>query len=187
VTVGRTLLAERGVEGCSMRAVADGAGITAAAIYRHFRNKQALVDHLVGLAFENFERSLLEAIAPQPVGSFARLAALGEAYLQFPLDHEEEFKILFMPQRSGRRKLSDMPDEGGYRILRQCVVEAMAAGSVRDGDPALVAFYLWSRVHGIATLLLACDFSEVIEVEGGRGPLNMLRLTQPFVVEGLEA
>ncbi len=183
----RGLLAEGGVAGCSMRAVAEGSGVTPAAIYKHFRDKTALVDHVVGLAFQKFENSLLHAIAPLPVGSFARLAALGEAYIGFALKHEAEFKVLFMPLRGGRKRLSDVPGEGGYPILRQCVVEAMAAGSVRDDDPDLVSFYLWSRVHGIVMLLLACDLSDVVEADGGPHPLNLFNLTRSFLVEGLRA
>jgi AcrR family transcriptional regulator len=187
VRVARALLAEGGAGTCSMRAVAEGSGITAAAIYKHFRDKAALIDHVVGLSFQAFERSLLDAIAPLPPGSFARLAALGEAYIRFAEEHQEEFKVLFMPLSSGRKKLSDVPGEGGYRVLRQCVVEAIEAGSIRDADPDLVAFYLWSRVHGIVMLLLACDFGEVIEAEGGPHSLNLFGLTRSFVVSGLSA
>ena len=168
-----------------MRSVAEGSGVTAAAIYKHFHDKTALVEHVVGLSFQAFERSLLEAIAPLPVGSFARLAALGEGYIQFASEHEEEFKILFMPLLTGPKKLSEVPGEGGYRILLQCVEEAIAAGSIRDEDPALISFYLWSRVHGIVMLLLACDLSEVVDVAGGSLPLNLFGLTRSFVVEGL--
>ena len=130
---------------------------------------------------------LLQAIAPMAVGSFARLAALGEAYIRFASEHEEEFKVLFMPLRGGRRELADVPGEGGYPIIRQCVVEAMAAGSVRDDDPDLVAFYLWSRVHGIVMLLLACDLSAVMGADTGARPLELFGLTRSFVIEGLRA
>lgn len=187
VEAARSLLAEGGVEACSMRAVAVGSGVTAAAIYKHFEDKTALVEHVVGLSFQNFERSLLEAIAPLPVGSFARLAALGEAYIRFATDHEEEFKVLFMPLRSRPKKLSEVPGEAGYPILLQCVIEAMAAGTIREADPALASFYLWSRVHGIVMLLFACDLSEVVGAGDGAQPLDLFGLTRSFVVEGLGA
>jgi AcrR family transcriptional regulator len=167
--------------------VAEGSGITAAAIYKHFRDKDALVEHLVGLSFQNYERSLLEAIAPLPVGSFARIVAMGEAYIRFAAEHEEEFKILFMPLRGGRKKLSDVPGQGGYAILRQCVVEAIDAGAIHSDNPDLVAFYLWSRVHGIVMLLLACDMDEVVGTEGDAQPLELFGLTRSFVVDGLGA
>ncbi len=187
VETARSLLAEGGVDTCSMRAVAEGSGVTAAAIYKHFRDKSSLVDHVVGLSFKSFERSLLESIAPLPVGSFARLAALGDAYIRFAFDHEEEFKILFMPLRGGRRKLTDVPGQGGYPILRQCVAEAIESGAVRKDDSDLVSFYLWSRVHGIVMLLLACDVGEVMGLDPSVGPPELFGLTRSFVIDGLSA
>ena len=187
VAAARSLLAEGGAKACSMRAVADGSGVTAAAIYKHFRNKAALVDHVVGLSFDAFERSLLAAIAPLPVGSFARLAAMGEAYIRFASEHREEFKVLFMPLQGGRRKLADVPGQGGYGVLRQCVVEAIAEGAVRGDDPDLISFYLWSRVHGIVMLLLACDMGEAMGIDRHAAPLDLFELTRRFVIDGLRA
>lgn len=181
----RTLLAGGGVEACSMRAVAEASDITPGAIYRHFPNKQALVDRVVALAFTHFEQSLLEAIVSLPVGSFARLAALGEAYIRFAGANEEEFRVLFMPPTDARRKLEDVPGRAGYPILRRCVVEAMESGEVREADPDLVALFLWSRVHGIVMLLLACDLRAEMPGEAATGPIELFELTRDFVLSGL--
>ena len=181
----RSILAERGAEGCSMRAVAERSHITAGAIYRHFRNKRALVDRVVEGAFDRFERSLLDAIVSLPVGSFARIAALGEAYIQFAEEHEEEFKVLFMPTGGGRRRLEDLPGQVGYPILRRCVAEAIEGGALKPADPDHIALYLWSRVHGIVMLLLACDLGEGFGPRGGLEPVELFELTRDFVTEGL--
>lgn len=183
----RTLLATRGYEALSMRDVAAGAGITAAAIYRHFPNKDALVDFVVNDTLREFELQLLRVIAPLPVGSFERLAALGSEYIRIATDHEEQFKTLFTRIRQSPRKLAEFPGQWGYQVLRQCIVEAMAAGTVRDADPDLVAFFFWSRVHGIVTLLLACDFSDTLPAEiGDLTSENLFTATRDFVVGGLQ-
>ena len=183
----RTLLATRGYEALSMRDVADGAGITAAAIYRHFPNKNALVDFVVNDTLREFELQLLRAITPLPVGSFERLAALGAEYIRIATEHEEQFKTLFTRIRQSPRKLADFPGQWGYQVLRQCVVEAMAAGNVREADPDLVAFFFWSRVHGIVMLLLACDFSDTLPAGiGDLTPENLFAATRDFVVGGLQ-
>lgn len=184
----RTLLAKSGDEALSMRDVADRAGITAAAIYRHFSNKDALVDFVVNDTLREFELQLLRAIAPLPVGSFERLAALGSEYIRIATEHKEQFKTLFTRIRHRPRKLADFPGQCGYQVLRQCVVEAIEAGTVREADPDLVAFFLWSRVHGIAMLLLACDFSDTLPAEfGDLTPENLFAATRDFVVGGLQA
>ena len=184
----RTLLAERGYDALSMRDVAAGAKITAAAIYRHFPNKDALVDYVVNDTLREFELQLLRAVAPLPVGSFERLAALGSGYIRIATEHKEQFKTLFTRIRHRPRKLADFPGQCGYQVLRQCVVEAMDAGTVREADPDLVAFFLWSRVHGIAMLLLSCDFSDTLPAElGDLTADNLFAATRDFVVGGLQA
>lgn len=168
-----------------MRAVAERSGITAAAIYRHFKDKTSLVDHVVAQAFQNFELALLSAAASQPVGSFERIAALGEAYIQFAEQNHEEFKIIFMPLLTGRKRLRDLPAEGGYPILRRCVVEAIREGTIHPGNPDLISLFLWSRVHGTIMLLLACDFEGEIDLPGTLTPQALFRATRDLLIDGL--
>lgn len=188
VEAARTLLAKRGYETLSMRDVAAQVGITAAAIYRHFPNKDALVDFVVNDTLREFELQLLRAVSPLPVGSFERLAAMGAKYIQIATEHQEQFKVLFTRTGQSPRKLADFPGQYGYQVLRQCVVEAMEAGTVRQADPDLVTFFLWSRVHGIVMLMLACDFSDTMPANiGDLTPENLFTVTRDFVVGGLQA
>ncbi len=181
----RDLVASEGAAGLSMRAVAEGAGITAGAIYRHFPDKQSLVDRVVATAFEHLELTLFKAIAPLPVGSFQRVVALGNAYIAFAEDNTEEFKILFDPFRPDIRKVRDFPGEI-YPILRDCIADAMKSGELRGTDPDLAAFYLWSRVHGIVTLLMSCDFSDELKhLRIDLTPSNLFEATREFVAFGL--
>ena len=62
----RFLLARRGYDALSMRAVAIRSGISVGAIYRHFPGKDALVDHVVADTLKEFELHLLRAISPLP-------------------------------------------------------------------------------------------------------------------------
>ena len=181
----RHLLARRGFESLSMRAVASRSGITVGAIYRHFPSKEALVDHVIADTFEEFELKLLQAIAPLPVGSFERIAVLGSTYIEMALEHTEQFKVLFTPTRTAR-KLAELPGRGGFDVLRQCVVEAMESHTLRRADPDLVAFFLWSRVHGIVTLMWACDFRGTLRLPPeDLTPTALFEATREFIAFGL--
>lgn len=184
----RGILAEHGLGGLSMRAVAARADVSPGAIYKHFRDKEALVDRVVEASFERFEVALLEAIATEPAGSFARIAAMGDAYIGFAEEHEEEFKVLFNPLVTSRKKMDELPGHGGYPILRRCIVEAIEAGTIRsDADPDLVALFLWSRVLGILTLLMTCDFEGELAFEGELDARRFFEATRDLVVDGLAA
>ena len=183
----RKLLSNNSYADLSMRAVAAEAGITPGAIYRHFPNKRALVDHAVRATLEAFQIELLETIADYPPGSFDRVIAQGAAYIRLAVDRPEHFKVVFTPLDSKPTALGDLPGEGGFRLLRQCVAEAMDAGAIRRGDPDLATFFLWSRVHGIVTLLMALDFGDALPL--GREdltPLRLFELSREFLWEGFK-
>ena len=71
--------------------------------------------------------------------------------------------------------------------MRQCIAEAMDAGTIRQGDPDLATFFLWSRVHGIVSLLMALDFSEVLPLAMEEiTPLRLFELSREFLWEGFK-
>ena len=186
VTAARDQLVRLGAEGISMRAIAADAGVTAGAIYRHFPNKEALLARVIHESFERFEKSLWRGISSLPVGSLERLQSLGEAYISFAINSREDFRILFAVRSDNPTKLSDLPSRAGYGILKQCVVEAIEVGQIRRDDPALISIFLWSRVHGAAMLLFACDLSEeMAALKGRNGPLELFHRTTKLLFEGL--
>lgn len=188
VDAARDLMADGGIDALSMRAVAERVGVSATALYRYFDGKQALVDRVVHAAFARFGAYLEDAMARHPVGSLERVRALGEAYVSFALENREYFRVIFSIQFADPRELDDLPGGGGYHLLRQSVVDAMAQGTMRPADPDLVSLYVWSMVHGLVTLVLACKVEACLECESPHAsPLELFRAFGPFVREGLVA
>ena len=189
----RDLLAEGGLDALSMRAVASKVGLSATAIYHWFEGKEDLVDRVVLHGFQRSESYMWKAIEHLPAGSMDRVSALGEAYIRFALENREYFKIIFAIQTPAPRHIDDVPGQGGYRVLRQCVVEAMEAGNIRRGEPDLVVLYLWSLVHGLVTIFMACDPKDLLVETGCCADVGDKELTiglferfHDMVREGLE-
>ena len=191
LTATRDLLAEGGLEALSMRAVAARVGTTPTAIYHYFQSKEDLVGRVVARGFQESEAQLWRAVDPYPVGSIERLAALGEAYIRFAFGHETYFKIIFGIRTDQPRKLSDVPGQGGYGVLRQCVVDAIEAGTIRKADPDVVVTYLWSIVHGLVTISMAFDADVLLEdtavevPEGDSPPSYLYKRFREFIDMGL--
>ncbi len=147
----------QGTEALTLRAVARLAGVSQAAPYRHFANKEAI---LAAVAEDGF-RSLITAMrqSVQDCGDLplARLRAVGIGYVTFATSHPSHFRVMF-----GR----DMADRSAFPTLRQVasdtlamVVDAIAdcqrAGLVRSEEPAAdLALTAWSSVHGLSALLV---------------------------------
>ncbi|MEJ2547267.1 MAG: TetR/AcrR family transcriptional regulator [Gemmatimonadota bacterium] len=162
----RDLLAEGGIEALSMRAVASRVDLSATALYHYFDNKDALVDRVVQHGFQRSEEYLRRAVDRYPRGSMERVAALGEAYIRFALENRQYFKIIFAIQPERPRAIDDVPGQGGYRVLHESVVEAIEAGAIRRENPDVVVLFLWSVVHGLVTIFMACDPAQMLDESG---------------------
>jgi AcrR family transcriptional regulator len=93
-----------GPEGLSMRDVAKAVGITPMAIYRHYADKQALVDALVLDALDEWS-GLVAAIAPaQPLDWLRRI---GEAHLDFALLTPRRYELAFLTHTKAARRYPD--------------------------------------------------------------------------------
>src|SRR5262245_46962705 len=90
-----------GLERVSMRAVAEELGVTAMALYRHFRDKEALVDALGAAALGEWERRLGAVRRRDPL-RWLEAAAL--AYLDFALEAPRSFEAAFLLRHGTARR-----------------------------------------------------------------------------------
>lgn len=127
-----------------------GASHTAA--YRHFADKQALLDAMAEQGFEALRQASREAVwAAQD--SPDRLLASGLAYVQFGRQHPRQLAHMFgaaaratAPPRL-RTVAADL-----FNDLQTLVAEGQQDGSFRTGDPRALAHACWAMVHGLALL-----------------------------------
>jgi AcrR family transcriptional regulator len=145
-----------GLESVSMRRIADEVGLTAMALYRHFRHKEALLDALVDEGFVRWERYLAAAAtAPTPV---ERVRGGLTAYVGFALGEPKLFQLMYLVPRGSAPDAPASPaslrttTSPAFGALVSAVQEAMAAGELRAGDPSELLLVAWATVHGIVTL-----------------------------------
>jgi len=142
------LIAERGLHGLSLRECARRAGVSHAAPYRHFEDKNALLlaiarDGFNGLA-EAGERAMLGIDDPRE-----RLDAYGVAYVRFAVEHPVLHKLMFA---SELKKPSPEDQASGSRAFELLVEAAAAIVGPEQAELAAVAF--WSLTHGLSMLIL---------------------------------
>src|SRR6202140_2872056 len=87
------LLDERGETELSLRAVARRAGVSPAAPYRHYADREALVSAVAAVGYRELA-GRLAAAHPSP-SSPAQLASVAVAYVEFALDRPALFRIMF--------------------------------------------------------------------------------------------
>jgi AcrR family transcriptional regulator len=167
IEAARQLIAQRGTEGFSLTEAARLAGVSAAAPYRHFRDREALLAEVARSGYEHFAAQLAEAWnegRPTPLTAFNNM---GRAYLEFARDEPASYAAMFEAGLS----VDDWPDlkiaaDSAFNILRRAcndISRSLPAGERPPGD--LMSLHVWAMSHGIATL-----FSEG---KPGRGKVPM--------------
>jgi AcrR family transcriptional regulator len=148
------LISKKGPAGFTFADAARAAGVSPAAPYRHFRDRDALMADVARRGFDAFTEALTRAWdngRPTQRSAFERV---GRAYLEFAAKEPALFSAMF---ESGV-PLGDYPEvrEAGdcaFNVLRQAC-EALAATMPADKRPPslMMALHIWSLSHGIATL-----------------------------------
>lgn len=150
---GLRLLRARDVDDLSLRELAREVGVSAAAIYRHFPDKDAL---MAALAVEGLER--LAKVQRQATrsagGGKAGFLASGLAYVRFAVDNPALFRLVFSAAQQCD-PLETSPDSvsAALRDLHRDLEALMPAGAPAAERKA-AALHAWALVHGIAQLVL---------------------------------
>jgi len=148
------LIAKKGPFGFTFAEAARWAGVSPAAPYRHFRDRDELVANVALRGFELFEAALGCAWnegRPDPSRAFENV---GRAYLGFARTEPAYYSAMF---ESGI-PLDSTPElrrasEGAFAVLRTAsekLIERLPPGS---RPPALMmSLHIWALSHGIASL-----------------------------------
>jgi AcrR family transcriptional regulator len=148
------LLIETGdEEAVSIRAVADAVGVTSPSIYLHFADKSELIYAVCEKNFAEFDR-FIEETTTGATGPLDELRRRGRAYVQFGLDHPEQYRILFLTRPPEGWTADRILENAAFGHLLQTVQACLDSGALAPANPLLVALGLWAAVHGITSLLI---------------------------------
>lgn len=160
----RRLFAAQGYHAVSMRRIADAIEYSPAAIYVHFKDKEALIRELCTEDFRKLGAEFMRlAEVADPID---RIRRAGQLYIRFAAEHPNHYKLMFMTEMSAESleqfNPEAFPEHGNpevdaYAFLRHSVEEAMDAGRFRPEltDVQLVTQTFWAIVHGVASLQVA--------------------------------
>jgi len=148
------LIAQKGPAGFTIAEAARSAGVSPAAPYRHFRDRDELMADVARRGFEQFEAALKNAWndgQPNPLRAFENL---GRAYLAFARDEPAYYAAMFEAGTppAATPELRQASD-AAFAVLRQAAEAVCATLPADKRPPALmVALHIWSMAHGIAAL-----------------------------------
>ncbi|MGU3468532.1 TetR/AcrR family transcriptional regulator [Methylobacterium sp. C33D] len=155
----RRFIAERGIGGFTLVDAARLVGVTPAALYRHFRGREALLEELAGRGFAELAARLARALTSRgtPLERFTRM---GETYLAFAEEEPAYYAAIFETRGAPAAGIDSDTAAGAEARPSpfDLLVEALQA-TFADGfggvAPRFIALEVWALAHGLATLSAA--------------------------------
>ncbi len=157
----RQLLIERGAENFSLADACRLAGVSTAAPYKHFRDKDQILQEIVKRGFDTLSETSTAACKTAGEGTLAGILALGEEYLRFARKDTAVFRLIF-GHNSAVKNVDEVTQHG--RTCFTNVTEQVALYCHRNGvggDARVIALSLWTFVHGAASLDIDQDYEKV--------------------------
>ena len=168
VTEALDALEKEGLESLSLRGLAEAAGVSKTAPYRHFASKRDLLTSLAAEGFREFADRLEKAAAAEPL---AGVRALSRAYLDFARARPALYRLMFSPLGySLHSEACRLNSERALSVLFRVVQRAQDAGWRRGQDGRSLALAVWAGVHGWASLLIDGLLPPGAVPEGGPWP-----------------
>jgi len=156
----REALSADSLESMSLRQLAARLGVSAAAVYRHFDGRDALLAALAAQGFDALHRVFAEAfpIGEPPVGprqARDRLRRLGEAYLGFATAEPALWRLMFGPLGAGHRAQARPAGRANtFDYLPAALLGLHRTGVLPQPPTDDDVRFAWSAIHGLAALRL---------------------------------
>jgi len=137
----------------SLRELARTVGVTHPSVYRHFKDKSALLDALMARGFDRLRRYQRDAQASAADTPLDQLFALCVAYVRFARENSGFFSLMFDSYRGPNNEIGrrNRFNAGALLTLFRGIERCQRAGEIIPGDPGRIAGYLMLAPHGLAS------------------------------------
>lgn len=129
------LFAADGVEHVSMRQIANAMGYSQTALYRYFSNKEEILAAMRTAALNRFCNALEGAFDPK-VDARTNARRVGRAYMQFPLDEPDSYRLIFATRYPSETRFPDYERTmSRFHGTMTSYVKALIAEGLIEGNP----------------------------------------------------
>jgi AcrR family transcriptional regulator len=155
IAAGRRLLDAEGSEAVTMRRIAKSVGITPMAIYRHYPDRDALLNALADEGFRELAACLARSRTSGMVEQ--RLMRLVDTFLEHALKNPCLFELMFLKPRPGARRFPEDFEAGASptaNFIAEVVRDGIQQGYFREDDVWEIVFETGALSHGMIMLFL---------------------------------
>lgn len=177
------LIEESGSVDFSMIDAARRAGVSSAAPYRHFKDKDALLEAVVQLCFMALSEAGMQAVAGVDITTEQAVIAQGRSYINFVLEHRSFYDLMWGEHGSTAMESTSVDLKGtAFYSVVNCVQALCEKEQIELVDPLETATKLWAMVHGLASLAMNGQIDRFME---NADVYNLLESSTHIFFDGL--
>ncbi len=156
----RVLVEEKGPDHFSVSEACRRAGVSSAAPYKHFKDKEEML-HAVAVEGMQRQRSdLIAELEKYPARTLDRVIAMGRVYVRFAVQEPGVFRLMFgLSENHGAHDHLIETGNNTFTVVQQEVAGYRGSQEVA-GEDMHKAFLLWSFVHGLSFLTIDGKLTE---------------------------
>ncbi len=179
ISAAYTLISTHGADGFTLADACRISGVSTAAPYKHFSDRDELLATVVARAFDNMSDRSMAAVEQAGVGTLEGIIAMGKAYVRFAVEQKHLFRLMFGQHPILKQDCQVIEDGLGCfsRVIEQVAI--YCSKNHVPGDPRQIAVRLWTFVHGAASLKIDGDYdvvSEDLDVD------HLIEVTTPLLL-----
>lgn len=156
IAAGRDILSEEGIAGLDLRKVARRAGVSHAAPYRHFSDKQALLAAIAEEGFTELISRMQTAIEAASDDFMEQLKNVADVYVAFGTENPAWMREMFSGLTIDRMEYPSLyaTSKAALKLIIDIIERGQQAEKFAKGDAHELAIVFWSLMHGLTMLLL---------------------------------
>ncbi|QFU76169.1 TetR/AcrR family transcriptional regulator [Halioglobus maricola] len=146
------LIEEKGSPDVAISEVAKRAGVSAAAPYRHFKDKEALLDAVSQLCFLGLGLQVIDVREKFEPGARECIISLGITYTRYVSERPAFYNMMWSEHSEKSEPLEETDGRRGFSNFADAVESWCIAKKLKRADPLDLAIKLWALAHGLAVL-----------------------------------
>jgi len=150
-------IAKEDVEKLTLKVLSDATGTSRSAIYKHFKNKDALIETIIERGFDKFDVETTLYLKDASKALVDRFYLTGKLYVTFAQENPNLYRLLFGKKYAHiREKLLSIKDEdcSGFAALQKTVEDGQKQGILKKDDSYRQAIVIWAAMHGFSSLII---------------------------------
>jgi len=157
IRIALEFIAKEDVDKLTLKVLSDSTGTSRSAIYKHFKNKDALIEKVIEHGFEMFDKETTTILKDNAFTLVDKFFLTGKLYIEFARKNSNLYRLLFGKKyahiREGIVSIKD-DDCSGFAELKKVIEEGQKKGILKDNDSYKQTIVIWSSMHGFSSLVI---------------------------------